>query len=86
MTPKQQQFRYNASLGTAGYNKEAGKVNDMKGDKEVSIRNVLKNQELTSDQKKQKIRDIEMSFAQNMARIDPGSVPLWYKRKFGWSL
>ena len=69
-----------------GYNKEMVKINNMKGDKELSIRNVLKNKDLSSDQKKQKIRDIEMSFAQRLAKADPGSVPLWYKRKFGWSL
>ena len=75
MTPVQQVEK--------GYNKEMLKINDMKGDKEVSIRAILKDKDLTPNQKQQQIRDIEMSCAQKLAKTDPGSVPLWYRRKFG---
>ena len=69
-----------------GYNKETVKINEMKGNKEVSIRTILKDKDLSPKQKQQKIRDIEMSYAQSLAKADPGSVPLWYRRKFGMVL
>ena len=77
-----QQARLDSKL-TTGAIRESTKVNNLKCEKETLIRNIYKNEDLTQNQKMEKIRQLEITYAEKIKRIDVGSVPLWYKRKFG---